>query len=175
MQLGQQTWYSGTPEADGFKHAQAPPALLVEIAGAKAPAKVTSLPTGSITWQRAYLTRTKEDEPLPAHEQALPPLASRALTLFDLQVTGRGHALGRVALEQAVQRAAPDFLWHRADFSGLGMVHDTADLDAIDQQGALRAVAETLARDAADPHLTPEARAIAEAALSHLFSYALET
>ena len=175
MRLGPETWYSGAPEADGFKHTQTPAALLVEIAAAGAPAKITSLPTGSIAWQRTHLTLTEEDEALVAHEQALPPLESRALTLFDLVVTGRGHALDRVALEQAVQRAAPDFLWHRTDFSGLGIVHDTDDLDAIDQQGALRAAAETLARDAADLHLTPEAREVAEAALSYLFSYALET
>ena len=79
-----------------------------------------------------------------------------------------------MALEQAAQNAAPDFLWHQADFADLGMLHDASDLDAIDQQGALRAAAEALAAEAADANLSPEARALASAALSHLFSYALE-
>ena len=174
LQIGAETWYSGAPEADGFKHAETPAALLVEIAGVGASSKVTSLPTGSITWQRAQVDLTEADDAPAAHERALPALARRALTLFNLQVTGRAHALARVALEQAAHHAAPDFLWHRADFSNLGMVHDTADLDAIDQQGAMRTAAEALARDAADPNLSPEARETAEAALSHLFSYALE-
>ncbi len=174
MQIGAETWYSGAPEADGFKHAAIPAALLVEIAGVGAPAKVTSLPTGSLTWQRAQLDLTEGDDVTEAHERGLPALSRRPLTLFDLHVTGRAHALARVALERAAQNAAPDFLWHRSDFNALGMVHDTADLDAIDHQGALRAAAEALARDAADLHLSPDARATAEAALSHLFSYALE-
>jgi len=51
---------------------------------------------------------------------------------------------------------------------------DTADLDAIDQHGALRATTEALAQEAANDSLPPEARAVAQAALSHLFSFALE-
>lgn len=174
MQIGAQTWYSGAPEADGFKHTQTPAALLVELAGPRADAVVTSLPTGSITWARAQLDLTEGDDALGAHECCLPALPRRALTMFDLHVSGRAHALARVSVEQAAQNAAPDFLWHRADFNALGMVHDTADLDAIDQQGAMRAAAEALARDAAGLHLSPDVRATAAAALSHLFSYALE-
>jgi DNA repair exonuclease SbcCD nuclease subunit len=174
MSIGADTWYSGAPEADGFKHAKTPAALLVEILAAGAPAKVSSLPTGSITWQRAQLDLTEDDDTVALHDRVLPLLAARALTLFDTQVTGRAHALARVALEQAAMNVAPDFLWHRADFSGLGMVHDTDDLDAIDHRGALRAAAEALAGEASDTRLPPEVRDAAQAALSHLFSYALE-
>lgn len=174
MRLGSTTWYSGAPEADGFKHAQTPAALLVEIAGVGAPAKVTSLPTGSITWQRVQLDLTEGDDALGLHDQVLPPLAARAGTLFEMQISGRAHALARVALERATQNVAPDFLSHRTDFSGLGMMHDIDDLDAIDKRGALRAAAEALALEAADARLSPEAREMAQAALSQLFSYALE-
>jgi len=82
--------------------------------------------------------------------------------------------LDRVALEREIAKVAPDFLWHKPDLSALGMVHDTADLDAIDQHGALRATTEALAQEAANDSLPPEARAVAQAALSHLFSFALE-
>jgi hypothetical protein len=174
LQIGPQTWYCGTPEADGFKHALPPSALLVEIAGAGGQLLVTALPTGSFDWTRCQLDLTGADEPLTAHQRALPPLAERSTTLFQLSVTGRTPALARVALEQAVAQAAPDFLWHSADVTGLGMIHDTADLDAIDQQGALRAAAETLARDAGNPDLPPQQRQVAETALSQLFTYALE-
>ena len=173
LQIGLETWYSGAPEADGFKHAHSPAALLVDIAGKGAPAQVTSLPTGKIHWQRVVLDLAGDEDSSAAHETALPPLTDRALTLFELTITGRAHALDRVALEQAIANVAPDFLWHQANLTGLGMVHDTADLDAIDRQGALRAAAETLALEAVDENLPPEARETAQVALSLLFSYAL--
>jgi len=174
LQIGPETWYSGAPEADGFKHAQTPSALLVEIAGKNAPATVTSLPTGTIHWRRVMLDITGEDDCAAAHDAVAPPLSERALTLFDLVTSGRASPLDRVALEQAIATVAPDFLWHRADLGALGLVHDTADLDAIDRQGALRAAAETLAKEAGDDTLPPEERETAQAALSQLFSFALE-
>ncbi|MFZ1467353.1 MAG: DNA repair exonuclease [Paracoccaceae bacterium] len=174
LQIGPQTWYSGAPEADGFKHDKPPCALLVEIAGQSAPVRVTPLPTGTIQWRSTTLDLTGLPDALAAHATALPPLARRALTMFTLSLTGRISPLERVAVEVAIASAAPDFLWHRADLSALGMVHDTADLDAIDRQGALRAAAEALAQEAADPSLSPEVRATAEAALSQLFSLTLE-
>lgn len=174
LQIGPETWYSGAPEADGFKHKLEPSALLIETAGKTAPAKVTSLPTSSINWQRVTLDLAGEDAIIAAHEAILPPLSERAVTLFELIVTGRAGPMDRVTLEQAITKAAPDFLWHRAGLTQLGMVHDTADLDAIDRQGALRGAAETLAQDAIDETLAPEVRATAQAALSLLFSYALE-
>jgi hypothetical protein len=174
LQIGPQTWYSGAPEADGFKHAHAASALLVDIAGKTAPATVTSVPTGSMNWQRVSLDLADEEAIDAAYQAILPPLSERALTLFDLVITGRTRPLDRVTLERAFADVAPDFLWHRADLSSLGMVHDTADLDEIGQQGALRAAAETLSHEAADESISPEAREAARTALSHLFSYALE-
>lgn len=174
LRIGPATWYSGAPEADGFKHDTLPAALLVEIAGRGAPPNVTPQPTGSIRWQRAALALMPGEDVLAAHDRVLPPLANRALTMFDLSVTGRSQALARVALEQAAARAAPDFLWHRADFSALGTDHDSADLDAIDRHGALRAAAEALSQQSADPGLPPEARRVAQDALSLLFSYTAE-
>ena len=174
MRIGPATWYSGAPEADGFKHAAPAAALLVDLDGPGAPARVTALPTGSLRWQRAPLDLMAGEDAAAAHDRALPPLADRAQTLFDLVVSGRSLAMARVALQQAAARAAPDFLWHRADFGDLGIDHDSADLDAIDRQGALRAAAEALAREATDPALPPGTRATAQDALSHLFSFAAE-
>ncbi|PVB60970.1 metallophosphoesterase [Labrenzia sp. 011] len=178
LQIGPETWYSGAPEADGFKHSETPAALLVELPGKTAPARVTSLPTGVISWRRVMLELSDDpadrNDCTAAHEALLPSLPERASTLFDLVVSGRAKPLDRVALENAIAGAAPDFLWHRADLSALGLVHDTTDLDAIDRQGALRAAAEALAREAEDESLPPETRETAQAALSHLFSLALE-
>ena len=174
LQIGPETWYSGAPEADGFKHAHAPSALLVDIAGENAPTTVTSLPTGGMNWQRVWLDLADDDDNDAAYRAVLPQLSERGHTLFDLVVTGRASPLDRVTLEQSVAKVAPDFLWHRADLARLGMVHDIDDLDAIDRQGALRAAAEALAAEAADKSLASETRATAQTALSRLFSYALE-
>jgi hypothetical protein len=174
LQVNARTWYSGAPEADGFKHNRQASALLVDIAEAGAPATVTSLPTGTISWQRISLDMFGVDDGAMAHTGALPPLQDRALTLLDLVVSGRIGPSSRAALDTACKKAAPDFLWYRADLSGLDLEHDTADLDLIDRQGAMRAAAETLANEAADQSLTVEARQTAQAALSYLFSLALE-
>lgn len=174
LQIGPETWYSGAPEADGFKHEQRPSVLLVEFVEKNAPVKVTSLPTGTINWRRVTLDLMGVDDCIAANADVLPPLSERALTLFDLVVTGRTGPVDRVALEKACAKVAPDFLWHRADLGALGLEHDTADLDMIDRQGALRAAAEALAQEAANDSLSPEARRTAQAALSHLFSLALE-
>lgn len=174
LQIGPQTWYSGAPESDGFKHVDAPAALLVGIAGKTAPTTVASLTTGTINWRRVTLNLTNEDHCETLHNSLLPSVADRALTLFDLIITGRASPMARVNLEREIAKSVPDFLWHKVDMTRLGMIHDTADLDEIDRQGALRVTAEALAKEASDDTLAPEARTTAQAALSLLFSYALE-
>jgi hypothetical protein len=172
-QIDARTWYSGAPEADSFKHDTAPCALLVSVAGQSAP-EVTPLPTGTLHWHRIALTLDDGIDATAAHDAALPALAARATTLCTLAVMGRARPQARADLMHAVDRAAPDFLWHAADLGALALAHDTVDLDALDRQGALRAAAERLAAEAENSALTPEARATAQAALSHLFTYALD-
>lgn len=174
LQVTPQTWYSGTPEADSFKHAVTPSALLIEIIDKNASATVTPLTLGTISWQQSTLDVTGVNDVRTAHDEALPPLVNRALTLFDQRLTGRTGPINRAALEKACADVSPDFLWHNAGFNALGLEHDTDDLDLIDRQGALRATAETLAHEAEDQNLSPEARQTAQAALSHLFSLAVE-
>ena len=175
LSVAANAWYSGAPEADGFKHGGAASALLVEIAAPGAPAQVTSRPTGALRWTSARLDLSEDDDVVARHAALLPALAERGATLLDLVVTGRARAQDRLSLMEAAQAAAPDFLWHAADFGGLGMMHDTEDLDALDRQGALRAAAEALSREAADDSLPPETRDTARAALSTLFTFALES
>jgi hypothetical protein len=148
LQVGPETWYSGAPEADGFKHEQSPAALLVEISGAGASVQVTPLPCGSIRWRRKVLDLTEDGDAVAMHDGLLPSLGERARTMFDLRALGRAHAQSRVALEREAKKAAPDFLWHRADLTDLGIVHDTDDLDLLDHRGALRAAAGALAAEA---------------------------
>lgn len=172
-QIGPRTWYSGTPEADSFKHAAPPAALLVDLDGA-APPRVTPLPTGALHWSRLTLALDALDDPLAAHATILPALGDRARTLLDLRLTGQLRPAARAALDREIARTAPDFLWHRAETEALSLLQDASDLDLIDHQGALRAAAEALAAEAEDPAQPPETRATARAALHQLFTYALE-
>lgn len=167
------TWYSGAPEADSFKHDGTPAALMVTLEGASDP-QVTPLPTATLHWQRIALTVEDGADAAAALNAALPPLDARASTLYRVQATGRARPQARAALDHAIARAAPDFLWHDVDLSALSLAHDTADLDLLDRQGALRAAAQALAAEADDPALPAPDRATAQAALSWLFTYALD-
>ena len=174
-EINARTRYSGTPEADSFRHAARPGALLVEIAGPGAPPQVRALDSGAIRWQRLELVLEPQDDPVAAHAACLPPLAERETCLFDLRLRGQLRPAARTELDRAIAAAAPDFLWHDADASELALLHDSADLDLIDRQGALRAAADALAAEAADPALPSEDRAAAADALERLFAFALES
>ncbi|GAB5445758.1 metallophosphoesterase family protein [Gymnodinialimonas sp.] len=166
LQVNENTWYSGTPEADSFKHAATPSALLVEVDGARV--SVTSHPTARMIWRAIEVELMGEEETI-----ALPSEA-RAQTLMALTLSGRARPALRQWIEADFAQAAPDFLWAEANLEGLALIHDTSDLDRIDRQGALRAAAEALAAEADDTDLAPADRATAQAALSLLFSYVEE-
>jgi DNA repair exonuclease SbcCD nuclease subunit len=166
LQIAETTWYSGAPEADSFKHAAAPSALLVELDGKGV--RVTAQPTAALHWRAIEIELTGEEDDIPL------PAEKRSDTLLSLTVTGRAGPTLRQKVEASIAQAAPDFLWAEAQLDALGLIHDTADLDRIDRHGALRAAADALAAEAEDAALTPEGRATARRALSYLFSYVAE-
>jgi len=162
------TWYSGTPEPDSFKPHRPAGALLVSLAARGAPPEVAEVQTGQIAWTRLALDLLDTEDAVERLMQALPDLALRERTLIDIRATGRTGLAGHAALAAAIDQVAPDFLWADSDLSGLAVTHEAADLSAIDERGAVRDAAETLAAaaDAGD--------AEAAAALARLYSYALE-
>lgn len=166
LQVSEKTWYSGAPEADSFKHDTVPSALLVEVDGQRT--RVTPRPTARLNWQKIEVELTGEETALDLPKEA------RANTLMSLTLTGRARPALRQRLEADIAHATPDFLWLESHLDALGMIHDTSDLDQIDRHGALRAAADTLVAEAEDGALAPQDRATARAALSYLFSYALE-
>lgn len=171
MEVNAATWYSGTPEADGFKHAAACCALLVTLDGI---AQVRPVDTGSIGWQVVTLDLLPGDEPLARLDAALPLPVMRRNLLVRLVATGRLPLAGRAALEAAAQAAAPDFGWFSHDLSGLASEARPCDLDGIDRGGALRQAAEALLAEAGDPDRSAADRAVAAAALSRLYGLAQE-
>ena len=171
MSLDARTHYSGTPEPDRFKHERPGEALVVSIAGPGALPEVTSVPTQSFAWQTRPLDLLGDDDGLAALDAILPEPAARRSTLFRLTLTGQARLAVKTALTAKMDQLAPEFAFFLCDESQLLTTCEASDLERIDHAGALRLAAEALLAESHDPALAAEERAIAEAALTRLFTY----
>lgn len=175
LKVSANTWYSGTPEPDSFKHSGTGSALMVKIAQAGATPVVEPVETGTLTWRHLALDLTPEEESAALLLQAMPPLAQRRDTLLQVVARGRIGVRQMQALTNTLADTEPDYLSVRQDFDALRLAHDTADLEAIDPSGgALRQAAEALSARAQDADLSAADRRVASAALSQLFSFVVE-
>ena len=175
IRVSANTWYSGTPEPDSFKHAHAGTALAVSLAGAGAAPDVNPVRTGTIHWQRLAFDLMPQDDVTELVAGRMPPLDLRRDTLFHMDVQGRLGVQQVQQLRLGLERAAPDFLNLTYDLGAVRLEHNTSDLDAIDPSGgALRQAAEALALRAQDADLSAADRQIAASALSQLFSFVAE-
>lgn len=165
MQVTPATWYSGTPEPDGFKHDAPGAALLVTLDG---PALVVPVDTAQFRWRRPALDLLPGEDVAARLAAALPQTRARD-HLLRLTVTGRLPLADRAALETALATRAPDFGWFAADLSGLAIEALPGDLDQIDRAGALRQAAEVLLAEAGDAALSQSDRDTAAAALARLY------
>jgi len=172
MKVGAETWYSGTPEPDSFKHEVAACALLVRPG--RAGAAVEPVVTGRFSWLRPALDLLPGEDALARLASLLPPEAMRRDVLLRLVARGRLPLTERTALEHALARLAPDFGWFEAALSDLATDVETDDLDLIDRAGALRRAAEVLLDEARDPALAQAERDIAQAALARLYALVQE-
>ncbi|MDQ7774952.1 MAG: DNA repair exonuclease [Paracoccus aminovorans] len=174
MQVGPATWYSGTPEADGFKHQTAAGALAVRIAAGGAPAQAVVVPTGQLQWLRPVLDLLPGEDPAARLAALLPPEARRRDSLMRIEAAGRLTLAERAALEAGLAAVAPDFGWFEADLARLASEVDPGDLDLIDRGGALRQAAEALLAEAGDPALAQAERDLAGQALARLYALVQE-
>lgn len=172
FKLDQRSRYSGTPEADRFKHSARGQCLLVDLPGAGQPPVVREVETGSYYWQEQLLILTPTAQ-VEAMLQALLP-ADRGTwhqNLVRLKVEGWATAPQRLVLQDWVQKVAPEFCHFVLEDSGLRSEYHLEDLDLIASSGALRAAAEDLMAAAGAEALPQEERDIASAALNRLFAY----
>lgn len=170
MQVTPATWYSGTPEPDGFKHDAPGRALLVTLDG---PAQVTPVDTAQFRWMRPALDLLPGED-VAARLAAALPVARVRDHLLRITVTGRLPLADRAALEALLDAHAPDFGWFAADLSALAVEALPDDLDQIDRAGALRQAAEVLLAEAGDAALSQADRETAQAALARLYALTQE-
>ena len=88
MRIGPHTWYSGAPEADGFKGHAAAGVLLVEIDAPGADPRVEQIPLGLYQWHRIEAGFFAGHDPVKVLEEALPK-SDRELALVRFVGTGR--------------------------------------------------------------------------------------
>jgi len=174
VRIGPRTAYAGTPERDGFKHNGPGTALAVALPGPGAVPQVETVAVGAFDWRALTLDLMPGLDPLADLAGALPAPALRRDALVRVALRGRLGPAARAGLMAALADAAPDFGWLDWDDGGLATQVQAEDLDLIDRAGALRAAAEALRDEAADPALSEAGRAIAAAALDRLFALAQE-
>lgn len=174
VRVGPRTAYCGAPERDGFRHEGPGTALAVALAGPGAAPQVETVAVGAFDWRAPGVELLPGLDPAAALEAVLPAPAARRDAVVRLTLRGRMDPAARAALTAALDRAAPDFGWFGWDAAGLATQVSASDLDLIDRAGALRAAAEALAAEAADPARAEAERRVAAAALDLLFALAQE-
>lgn len=174
IRVNDRTWYSGTPEPDRFKHNTPGQALLIDIPGRGSVPEVTRVETGRFLWKQLVLDLVSDDDPIALLEREVVDSGNRRDVLLDVTVRGRLDLAGRAKLAAAAGGLEADFAWMNYDDSELALEYDGADLDAIDQAGALRRAADALADEASRDETTPEDAGIAERALHRLYGYCME-
>lgn len=171
MRVGPATWYSGTPEPDGFKHDAPGSALFVTLDGPVPQA--TPVATGGLRWLRPEIDLLPGEDAAARIAAALPQSGARD-HLVRLVLTGRLPLADRAALAADLDHRAPDFGWFSADLSRLSVEALPADLDQIDRAGALRQAAEALLAESADASLSQADREVAGSALARLYALTQE-
>jgi DNA repair exonuclease SbcCD nuclease subunit len=172
LRIAGRTWYSGTPERDGFRHGGPGVCLAVTLAAPGAPPEVSTVPTGRFTWTDHALPLVPGQDSGAALLALLDPdPAVRRDHLIQIRVTGRATLAEQAALRGAASAVEPEFCHFRLETDGLATEFETADLDRIDQAGALRLAADRLRARAEDASRDSASRRASAAALNRLYSY----
>lgn len=143
LQVGPSTWYAGTPEPDRAGSQEEGQALLVDIAGAGAPAIVTPLAVGTYRWLTRDESFTDGGE-LADMDARLRTMDNLSRVVLRLRLAGTITLAGRAELSQRLLSLEAAIFHLDADQSGLQARPTQADLETIDFDGVLRRVADNL-------------------------------
>lgn len=167
LRIGPRTWYSGTPEADGFK-ANAPGNVLhVRFDEPGATPVVEVIPAGHYHWHTVAIDIHAPDEiPGIAHavEALGAPLEHRVVRLT---LNGAVAFDTRFAVDEALQSLKARVHFLDVDDSQLIAQPSADDLDRIDRIGFVRSAVDALGARAGD--VTDPEREMARLALEILY------
>lgn len=168
LQISLSVWYSGTPEPDRAGSQEVGQALLVEIAGPGAPAKVTPHDVGTLRWVTLedQINDAAQLEDLETRLRSLPNLSN---TILRLWLKGTLPLAGRAELDRRLLGVGAAMFHLDLDTAGLSIRPSSADLELIDFGGVLRHAADRLKAATEDASVGPAGRKRAEDALVQLF------
>lgn len=167
LKVNDRTWYSGTPETDGFTSSDPGNALVVTIRGPGAPPEVEKVPTGHFAW-RSEAAEVREVGDVDALDRKVIELApDPTRCLLRLTLSGAVDLATRASLGARLEHWGA--LLHHLDVREDGLLDEPSDddLDRIDRGGFVRTAVERLrsrAGDEADPD-----RVVAAMALVRLY------
>ncbi len=146
LQVGDRTWYSGTPEPTRFKERDPGHVLVVDIAKHGATPEVRPVRVAGLAWLKHEFELDDADD-IPPVTDWLDGLPDKAETLVELTLAGGLDATDRAALQQALARARARLrvLSVRDDALRARMADE--DLDAIATEGWVREVIDVLRSD----------------------------
>jgi hypothetical protein len=171
-QVGERSWYSGTPEPDRFKGNEPGHVLLVGLDAPEAPPQVEIVPVGQYHWAESQFHVTGDGDlaRLQSHIVGHHP-ESRKL-LMKLIIDGLVPLATRLGLQSELDRLGDELFHLDSDLGALHLRAETSDLDLIDRSGELRHAAERLLALAQSD--APN-RDIAEGALARLHAWSART
>ena len=175
LRITDRTWYSGSPERDGFKHGGRGACLVVTLTEPGEAPEVTPVETGRFDWHEIELPLTPQQNAVRELNAALEAKGSRRDMLRKVVANGWVRLPQRSALESAGEELAPEFGVLEVRMDDLGTEYAVDDLDAISTGGALRVAADDLYEQSENSALSAEDREIAGAALRRLYNMVVPT
>ena len=170
------TWYSGTPERDNFKHSGRGTCLAVTVEGASGTINVEEVVTGHFDWGKLQLDLTPEQNAGQALKALLQTeQGSRRDMLRKVKASGWLRLPAIHALERAEGELKPGFGHLELDSNELRVEYNLEDLDQISTGGVLREAANELYTAVNNTSLSTHDRRIASDALQRLYSIVADT
>ena len=143
-QVGERTWYSGTPEPDRFKGNEPGQVLLVGLDAPEAPPNVEPVHVGQYRWVETEFHMSGEEDVARLQSRIAGHHPESRKLLVKLAVDGLVPLAARLALQAQLDRLADELFHLESDLAELHLRVEANDLDMIDRSGELRDAAERL-------------------------------
>ncbi len=164
MQVGERSWYAGTPETDHFKANDSGNVLLVHIENPGTMPLVEKVPVGRYRWFELNHEINNQADLVSLDRKLADITEPFQDSVVRLVLTGAIDLETDEKMDRLLEAWRGRLLYLREDTTGLIARPTDADLDRIDTAGFVRAALERLRRtasDSADPNHSYSGDAIA--------------